>query len=573
MLNLIEIEEKCNRLKFSKKVEPVVCGNSNYYMKFTFDEDWENCENKLAMIEVLDKTILIKLENDEIQLPPMPNAPSFYLSLTAELEDGGSLMTNILRVPLENNQLGEEIVMKGPFENYYASLSKTLAEIENGNIVAKHSETSNTANFCETANSCESAKTCETASFASRAEYSDYAKGSDKSETSSFATRALTADSATTATTCETANHATTADLATTATSAESSKTSESANTCKTADFASRAEYSEYAKGSDKSETATYATTAGKSKTQVSKTGDETIEGVKNFNDDVRKKNKSLLSADEVSNPNLLLNDEMKINQRFSTYYYGPNTYGPDRWFLVDDCAFMEQDSDELWFAGIEDAEEVGSRIVLKQNLEYFTSLKGKAVTCTFCYGEIEEDVENSLKLVVYDGVQVTESDIVSGQGKTIVKAVISSDATTVEVRIETKTNGINAKMKFLNCKLEVGETPTAFSPKSYSQDLFECQRYFQKATTNGLTNVPATVNSLIVSIPLINSLRISPTLLVSSTPRIYGNGSAIVVTGYKIEDIVSNAIMVNFKTTQSLTLNEIYAISDTTIEFDAEMY
>ena len=36
MLNLIEIEENKNKLKPKTKIEPIVCGNTNYKIKVTF---------------------------------------------------------------------------------------------------------------------------------------------------------------------------------------------------------------------------------------------------------------------------------------------------------------------------------------------------------------------------------------------------------------------------------------------------------------------------------------------------------------------------------------------------------
>lgn len=558
MLNLIQINENKNKLKSTTKIEPIVCGNSNYHIKFTFDEEWSKVSKKLAMFEVLDKTILLEFEGDTIDVPAMPNANCFMLALTCSPKDGQSLMTNVIKIPLEQNKLGENVVVKSPFESYYAKIVSLINSLEGGEFSVKTAEKADLATYATNAKNAENAThatssdtatTAENATHATSADTATTATSATSAETANYATSAGTAEtatSATTATNAENATHATSADTATTATTATSATTAESA---------------------------TYATTAGKSETQVSKTGNEEISGIKNFANEVRKYTKPLLNSEEVSNENLLLNDEMTINQRGKSVYYGANKYGTDRWMVVDDLAFMRLNTNSQWVVGIEDSDEQAERIIISQKVENFKNLRGKALMCTFNYNDFYADVINSVKLEVYDGVKSTTISVLPDRYTAKVNAVISSNADRVEVRVKTASNGKDVSLRFVSCKLEVGSIQTPIFSKNPAKALAECQRYYQCCSTLGCSNVPKTATSIDIPINLCTTLRDTPTITVSAKPTISGNGQNISSTSYEFSSITKNKAIVNFKSTQSMTLNQVYTLSDVGVEFDAEMY
>lgn len=271
-------------------------------------------------------------------------------------------------------------------------------------------------------------------------------------------------------------------------------------------------------------------------------------------------------------NPNLLLNDEMTINQREKSVYYGPSTYGTDRWLLIDDYAFMRTNTNSQWVIGIEDSDGAAEREIVAQKIENYKTLVGKTVTLTLSYSNLIESVAGTTQLALYDGVKM-ETVALTSSGTAILTATISSNADRVEVRIKTSATGTDTSLVFKYCKLELGSSSTLLVPKNIELALAECQRYYQKLSTFGCSNIPTTATSFDAPINLLTSLRTTPTLKLSAKPLIIGNGNSISSTSYSISSVKNNKAIINLQCTQSMTLNQVYVLSDVIAELDAEMY
>lgn len=270
--------------------------------------------------------------------------------------------------------------------------------------------------------------------------------------------------------------------------------------------------------------------------------------------------------------PNLLLNDEMIINQRGKSVYYGENAYGTDRWMCVDESAFMRLNSNSQWIIGLEDTESAGERTIIKQIVEDYKSLKGQIVTLTLSYSSLTESVSGTTQLAIYDGVK-TETIALTSSGMAILTTAISSNADRVEVRVKTSTTGTDTSLVFKYCKLELGSSSTVFIPKNTGLSLIECQRYYQKLITSGCSNTPTSETTFEMPIDLLTSLRTTPVVTLSAKPTINGNGSSISSVSYDIYSRSYNNIVIKLLTTQSMTLNQVYVSSTVTAELDAEMY
>ena len=271
-------------------------------------------------------------------------------------------------------------------------------------------------------------------------------------------------------------------------------------------------------------------------------------------------------------NPNLLLNDEMTINQKGKSVYYGPSTYGTDRWLLIDDYAFMRTNTNSQWVIGIEDSVGAAEREIVAQKIENYKTLVGKTLTLTLSYSNLTESVSGTTQLALYDGVK-TETVALTSSGTAILTATISSNADRVEVRIKTSATGTDTSFVFKYCKLELGSSSTPFVSKNIGLALTECQRYYQKLSTFGCSNIPTTATSFDAPINLFTPLRITPTLKLSAKPLIIGNGNSISSTSYSISSLKNNKAIINLQCTQSMTLNQVYVLSDVIAELDAEMY
>ena len=167
--------------------------------------------------------------------------------------------------------------------------------------------------------------------------------------------------------------------------------------------------------------------------------------------------------AENVSNPNLLINGDFKVNQRGGATYTETGKYTVDRWKLVS--------------------------------------------------GSVEV-VENGIKLngTIVQKLEHTPS----------MQVVASSNAGTISYSNGAVTLSTTTATLITYAKLEVGTTATPFSPRSYAEELAMCQRYYWKWKSANRNNSTygelgfgvlssTTVGFINISIP--TTMRIIPTL------------------------------------------------------------
>lgn len=136
MYNILEIIEDKNQISLKTKYPPVICGNSNYYFTFTFDEEWSEVQNKTAIFEVLGKKQIVEFSGTSLNVPVMPNASSFLVSLVCSPSSGVTYTTNAIKIKLKPNFVSQDIQQSDPMKNYYSELKVLLDKISDGDIVA-----------------------------------------------------------------------------------------------------------------------------------------------------------------------------------------------------------------------------------------------------------------------------------------------------------------------------------------------------------------------------------------------------------------------------------------------------
>lgn len=144
MANIINITESANRLEFSDAYSPIVCGNSNYYLHFTFDEIWKRCQRKTALFVVDGKKMYVDFEGEDVRVPVLPNAPFVFVSLISG-EGNNQIATTSIKIRLEPTALGGDM---SEFDQLSSCLPKVYAavnDLQNGAIVAKQAENANFA--------------------------------------------------------------------------------------------------------------------------------------------------------------------------------------------------------------------------------------------------------------------------------------------------------------------------------------------------------------------------------------------------------------------------------------------
>ena len=407
MQNIIEIEEKNNRLSLIKQYEPIVSGTTNYYIKFTFSEDWKNCVSKTAYFVVEGKKIPVLFEGDVCNVPAMPYCSAVKLFLVASSKPDQIMTTAPIKLILERNPSMDKLTMTEPFKSYYAALLGVINKVESGDI--------------------------------------------------------------------------------------------------KVADV-------EYAKVS------------GVSNSQVSKTGDEDVQGVKNFLDGILTSGQPVACQGEISNPNLLINGDFRVNQRKGTVYSTVGKYTVDRWKLVSGSV-----------------EAVSGGIILN--------------------GTIEQKFEK----------------------EPMGELTASADQTNGEV-VASYENGVftlSAENVLIGwAKLETGTVATRFSPKTPAIELADCKRYYQRIRISGEFIY---INSTISIIIPCTEMRIIPTLTMNTLnghdnirgAAQYIDRSGWTVSGASVDWQDGSQISLLFKTNLNLTLGQLYNTSwyNAGHELDAEIY
>ena len=141
MKNIIEIKEDGNRLDFLNTYSPIVCGNSNYILKFTFSEPWQKCLKKAAFFVVGEKKFTVDFDGDECEVPIMPNGDFVFVSIVSN--DGiNQMATTGLRIRLEPTIAAGDLSEYDQLASYLSKVIGEINKISNGEVVAKMAEKS-----------------------------------------------------------------------------------------------------------------------------------------------------------------------------------------------------------------------------------------------------------------------------------------------------------------------------------------------------------------------------------------------------------------------------------------------
>lgn len=142
---------------------------------------------------------------------------------------------------------------------------------------------------------------------------------------------------------------------------------------------------------------------------------------------------------------------------------------------------------------------------------------------------------------------------------------------------LKTGLTSLNMSMKVYYMKLEQGKNYTGKYCSNYETELARCQRFYQPVQVLGLTNIPSTTTTILVSANLITSLRAKPTasiLFGSRMPSVTGNGATIACNGVTVNKIHTTSTILQFNLKTEATLLQLYTITtDCNIALDSEIY
>lgn len=271
-------------------------------------------------------------------------------------------------------------------------------------------------------------------------------------------------------------------------------------------------------------------------------------------------------------NPNLLINGDFRVNQRGQTNYINQSTlaYTVDRWAYVGGNI-------EVLYNGIKltNTREDVSNAYFEQFIEDYSKLWGKTITMSYCLydGTIVSksgklpDVEpsTSQSLLSTNKVQNTDGRLYYFNTKKL--------AFTIDILKQVGTTGII----ILWAKLEIGDTPTAYSSRPYAEELAMCQRYYVKYPNNlYMRAVNVTSTQARAFIPLLQQLRTTPTITITNitSGNIVYEGKIVPMTSYEYYITDPCQVTITVTASETITSQRISNVSSGgAVEIDAEIY
>lgn len=178
----------------------------------------------------------------------------------------------------------------------------------------------------------------------------------------------------------------------------------------------------------------------------------------------------ALANLPTISNPNLLINGDFKVNQRGKQVYEFVNgwTYTVDRWRIFKDMTVTVNDTGTITLAKNHDGQTHFMQMLERRDIpgEYTLSFKVKSMTGTM--SAYIEDGNNALITVTQPGIYEVHT---------------STRANGATFRLE----GTNTSVELEWVKLEAGHTATPFVPRLYAEELMLCRRYFCVIAPSGM--------------------------------------------------------------------------------------
>lgn len=141
---IINIKEENNRLEICDCGAAIVCGNSNYVLKFSFCEQWNSCSKKAAIFVVDGNKLTVDFDGDECRVPVLPNASFVQVSLVSGLGET-EFATTAVKIRLEPTISGGDFSEFNQLTNYLPKVLGAINKIESGDVVAKNAKSADVA--------------------------------------------------------------------------------------------------------------------------------------------------------------------------------------------------------------------------------------------------------------------------------------------------------------------------------------------------------------------------------------------------------------------------------------------
>lgn len=286
-------------------------------------------------------------------------------------------------------------------------------------------------------------------------------------------------------------------------------------------------------------------------------------------------------NVSQLSNPNLLINGDFKVNQRGFTSIEATTSADAGQYYTVDRWEFRPTSTRfgkvELNSNGGLDFSCYSVAISIAQILESADTerLKGKTVTATIKVSAITGN--SPLQLWIrddsswgnYGQINITSTGTYSVTGT--IPSNINGNVL-VYISYDNFQGQTTASIDWV--KLEVGSQSTDFSPRSYAEELAMCQRYFINipADLTGYSGYTANNGDYaIITVPLPVPMRTVPTITVKNLGYLRLNGQIIAPTQILVYGIINNCL--NLRCNATLSAYYTICLMQAEFELDAEVY
>lgn len=278
------------------------------------------------------------------------------------------------------------------------------------------------------------------------------------------------------------------------------------------------------------------------------------------------------LTGSNISNPNLLINGDFRINQRGLTQYEyisGTRVYAVDRWNLWAGNAGTFNVNTKTLTA---DASGSGN-VIFTQYIEDTNALLGKTLTMS---AKIDGNVYSITGTVpsqigTSDTIIKVYENKINGVLVWYIRILLETQRSLLRIDIGC-SHGNSLTIDY--AKLEIGSVATAFSPRPYAEELAMCQRYYQSLRVDNAQYL-SKPSIIYPNINLLAPLRTNPTVEIETQPSVRGNGSIAgdidnaTFSGKRNNLLVLSCDISNL----SLTQGQIYIITNGMVNVIAEIY
>ena len=237
--------------------------------------------------------------------------------------------------------------------------------------------------------------------------------------------------------------------------------------------------------------------------------------------------NSIIYSQSIISNPNLLINGDFRVNQRGKTSYthtgeaYG-YTYFVDRWFAWGENPFTFNVSTKTLTPNTSNT----GNSLLSQWIEDVSGILGKTITYSVSTNGTIYSKTLNIPITLSNNVSLGELPTSFG------KLRVWSNNNRLRFDI---IDSSNQSIVLNYAKVEIGSVATSFSPRPYAEELAMCQRYYQNIETQIARASIYNIGGISFYVPLPVTLRTVPTLVLASGCGIQSITGGQIDTSYSI--------------------------------------